>query len=193
VKDLGAHISALLDEHSFWLSSPPKDLPDFCRGLFTEQAMEKKRLAALHIEEEILRALMILRDRGGSLQDTLLRRMLNMPKPDNPGSQGKGKGKGNTIQHFLDHGWNKATVTSGQQSVAVAFDPVANDMQIMGKLFDADGDSMKGKKKFRAHFEETDSGVLVTLSSPADQDIFVLYKLESDEDDEDIEIPSAAI
>lgn len=109
-----------------------------------------------------------------------------MPKPKNPGSQGKGRDKdnGRDIDKWLPpkRPWIAVTIPSADSSSeGIPFDPVTQKLEILGHQFDEEGEQLP--RKVDVTVEETDAGAVLLVSYPAVQ---VLYKVVDTDDEETV-------
>lgn len=112
-----------------------------------------------------------------------------MPKPENPGSQGKGrdkqKQKGHTIDKFRK-GRLVTTIQAGSDSSEpLAIDVVAQDIAIFGQVFDEAGQRLKHKPHLSVVEDEAANNAVIKASAPVSQTVQVLYKVVDAEDEDD--------
>lgn len=109
-----------------------------------------------------------------------------MPKPENPGSQGKDKAKAKDVGRDIDkwlppkRPWVAVTIPAADSgSGEILFDPLTQKLEILGHQFDEDGEQVP--RKMDVTVEETPTGAVLSVAYPAVQ---VLYKVVDTEDEE---------
>lgn len=119
-----------------------------------------------------------------------------MPRPENPGSQGKGhaKGKGKskrtkTLEFWLAKGWSSYTFLAGEaESDLIPMNPDTQDLEIKGHpVFGAEGQILKRGPHMSV--AEVTGGAQIRLSTPAATNMAVLYKITEADDDEPVTEP----
>ena len=102
--------------------------------------------------------------------------------------------RGQRLEDYVAMGWLALPILAGAtESEEIGIDPAIEEVELFGQIFGATGHKLTGRDRPHMGTEETDTGIIVTLSKPAGEDITVLYRLEelddSDEDeDEDDEL-----
>lgn len=111
-----------------------------------------------------------------------------MPKPENPGSQGKGKSKkrGSSVEKWTAKGYLSVILRAGETEVEeIALNPSTQSIVLAGHMFDEDGKRLKGSKP-RLTITESATGAIIEARNPVQEDVTILYKIVSDVgDDED--------
>lgn len=120
-----------------------------------------------------------------------------MPKPNNPGEHGKGRGKDKakgkpTITKWLDKGWERVIIPEGESAAdEIPLDVDTESVSIFGQMFDDDG--VKLKHKPHVTVEETATGAVISTAEPVTQDTQILYDVVEDDGipdaDDDMEDP----
>ncbi|CAB4192793.1 hypothetical protein UFOVP1244_90 [uncultured Caudovirales phage] len=101
-----------------------------------------------------------------------------------------GEPHGKTVDDWIDkHGWLEELILAGAtESPEIEVDHSTEELVPFGQIFGALGHKLTGRDRPHLGTEETPTGVIVTLSKPAGEDITVLYKIEGLDD---IEIDEA--
>ena len=106
------------------------------------------------------------------------------------GKSGEVHGKSKAVEHDVDYwidkrGWLEEVIPAGAvESPEIPVDSATEEFTLFGQIFGALGHKLTGRDRPHVGTEETETGVIVTLSKPAGEDITVLYKVE-DIDDQD--------
>lgn len=117
---------------------------------------------------------------------------MQMPKPENPGSQGKGREKNRdrvkktkTMEFWVAKGWTAYVFLAGEEvSDVIPMDPETQDLELKGHpVFGADGNILKRSPHMSV--AEVAGGAEIRLSTPATTSIAVLYKITEEEDEDE--------
>ena len=104
---------------------------------------------------------------------------------------GKSKQRhGKTVADWVAKGWTAVPILAGAvESRDIFVDAATEDFILFGQVFGALGAKLTGRDRPHLGTDETDTGVVVTLSRPAGEDITFLYKVEAhgaDDTEDDI-------
>lgn len=114
-----------------------------------------------------------------------------MPKPEYPGSQGKGRNKEKkgkktkTMEFWVAKGWTAYVFLAGEEiSDLIPMDTDTQDLELKGHpVFGADGTILKRSPQMLV--AEMPGGVEIRLSAPAPASIAVLYKITEEAGDDE--------
>ena len=84
-----------------------------------------------------------------------------------------------TVADWAAKGWTRLDLTA-DRTVDIAYDPTSQDLVLKGQKFGPDGEPLKGRDRPQLTTDETDTGCSITASD----DVTVLYKIVTQEDDE---------